>query len=88
MRSAEPETSRSSGHLVLMLMVAMGGAVYQYGQRQHEVSTLCAGLTRPLPVLDSEQRAAHEAARAVCKSWVPRPKRKAAPLEITPGPTP
>lgn len=49
--------------------------VYQYGQRQHEVGTLCAGLSPPFPFLDLEQRAAHEAARAVCNGRTPRPKR-------------
>ena len=78
MPHSESAPSQPYSHLMLILLFAIGGAVYQYGQRQHEVGTLCAGLSPPFPFLNSEQRAAHEAARAVCKGWAPRPKRVAA----------
>jgi hypothetical protein len=69
---------KSAKHLVLILFVAAGIAVYQYGQRQHEVGTLCAALGPPRASLNFEQQAAHDAARAVCKTWAPRPKRTTA----------
>ncbi len=77
MPRTEAASPRFANHLVLALFVAAGGAVYQYGQRQHEVSTLCAGLGPPRASLNFEQQAAHDAARAVCKTWAPRPKRAA-----------
>ena len=77
MPHAQPGSSQPPRHLVVILLAALGGVTYQYGQRQHEVSTLCAGLTPPLTYQTTDQRAAHEAARGICKGWAPRPKRAA-----------